>query len=210
MIFHDSQKNLILKTVTVDSFPITEKQIKSFFKEDICAVKGYFQRRKTDRKQFSGVKDLQAYDTKKSTPLLPAGFLTPPEKRNLIIGYEIGMDIVGPCLGAFVAVFVDKATGIGFSRPMSKSGKHQLPWCVESVASWFSKFKHDWGTLKSDHEAVNMTDAIGTIATNRKFQQSHSPPGEKAYNGLAERYIKSVSNLVTTFFGWRRGNMPKS
>ena len=71
------------------------------------------------------------------------------EERNVQIGLEVGSDIIGPILGAFIAIFIDKACGIGFLRALDE-GKKLLPEQIRSISKLFKKYNHGIVNLLSD------------------------------------------------------------
>ena len=106
-------------------FPVNSEQINNHWSENVCTIKGHLKKRKTDRSQFSSVRPSKSpieadvfskvtgFDSEnENIPVLNV------EERNVQIGLEVGSDIIGPILGAFIAIFIDKACGIGFLRAL--------------------------------------------------------------------------------------------
>ena len=89
---------------------------------------------------------------------------------------------------------------MGISLAMNGSGKGQLPECTEAAYDRYLKEEHPWSILRGDSEQVNKSRRMNEVALSRRYKQLFSPPGDKAYNGLAENHIKSISNLVTMMY----------
>jgi hypothetical protein len=110
------------------------------------------------------------------------------EERNEVIGHEVGTDIFGPYVGATIVSFVDKASGKGFSKKL-QAGKKGLAVAVEEMIDIFKLHKHPIKTLVSDSEnAYRSENLVKNVLNKHGVTPRYSPPGEKEYNGLAEKH----------------------
>jgi len=88
----------------IANFPATPEQIKRYWREDMCWIKGNLRSRKVDVHLFDEVKSKK----KKTSRNDPSKEL---DTRNLKIGWQIGLDFFGPIAGYAVMDAVDKGTG---------------------------------------------------------------------------------------------------
>jgi hypothetical protein len=121
------------------------------------------------------------------SPRVPEVVSNRSQKRNMIIGDEIGSDIaIGP--GNVKAVFVEKASGYKWSMTMKT--KDNLPEAFAEYCRMMTSYGHHLRHLKSDDEAVYKSPAMKLILKEFQMTASQSAPNMKQWNGLAESNIK--------------------
>jgi hypothetical protein len=206
--FFSSKDDLLWKASgVIDNFPVTQEQIKKYWKEDACYLRGHMQSRKIDRKQYDS-KDPEDVVTRKPSQKDWRNIDSEKlETRNLIIGKEVGTDIFGPVLGSSVVTFTDKASGYRVSYPFQKDGKKEMPQIIENVSNLYRKFGHHSkefhvpiDVLKSDSESVYKSTFVKEVLDKHGITPVFSPPEQKQYNGLAESTHKNGGMKVSSMY----------
>lgn len=196
----------------IKNFPVTPEQIKKYWKEDSCYLRGHMQARKIDRNQYDS-KEPSEEGTKKPSHQVSDestwrnANTKKLETRNLVVGKEVGTDIFGPVLGASVVTFTDKATGYRISHPFQKDGKKEIPKILDFIVTHYRKFGHHSDEfrspidiLKSDSESVYKSTFIKDVLDKHGITPIYSPPEQKQYNGLAESTHKIGGMKVSSMY----------
>jgi len=129
------------------------------------------------------------------TPKTPEVVSDRSQRRNMIIGDEIGSDIaIGP--GNVKAVFVEKASGYKWSMTMKT--KDNLPEAFAEYCRMMTSYGHHLRHLKSDDEAIYKSPAMKVVLKEFQMTASQSASNMKQWNGLAESNIKKSKSVVTS------------
>ena len=110
------------------------------------------------------------------TPKTPEVVSNRSQRRNMIIGDEIGSGIsIGP--GSVKAVFVEKASGYKWSMTMKT--KDNLPEAFAEYCRMMTSYGHHLRHLKSDDDAVYKSPAMKVILKEFQMTASQSAPNMK-------------------------------
>jgi len=215
--FHTTKERTMWISTQIANFPVTPEQIKKYWKEDICWIKGNMRSRKVDANLFEEVKTKkQRKSHKKPTKDL--------ETRNLKIGWQIGLDFFGPVAGYAVLDAVDKASGFSTSsthfKMSVKSNKKEIfnefskakaPELMQEIINTYAKWGHHQKEFReSIHEARADSDKkfksqeMKKLCANNGIQLSFSPPNQHEWNGLVEQHHGVISNQITSMFACAR------
>jgi len=97
---HTTKQRMMWMASHIANFPITSEQVKRYWKDDLCWIKGNLESRKVDAHLFDEVRIKKKKWSR-----------TDPSK----IGWQIGLDFVRPIAGFAVLDAVDKVTGYAAS-----------------------------------------------------------------------------------------------
>jgi hypothetical protein len=227
-IGHFSKDDMIwmAKSNAIKNFPLTVEQIKKHFIMCECCARGKMRKDSVGNKKLGIVHQLVEnvpeeepvsvpVKIKEESPS-PRNIEKPIEKRNVIIGFEVGVDFFGPIQNRTLIVFRDKASGYCTSCVLPKDGKKATPTAIKDQCNFYRKYGHHTkeynvaiDTLVSDAEAVLKTPQVKEILAEEGIKYRVSPPGAHEYNGLVESSIKTLANTVTAMFAGAR-HVPES
>ena len=215
--FHTTKDRTIWISTQISNFPVTPEQIKKYWKEDICWLKGNLKSRKIDVHQFDEVKTKKSRKNRKdSTKDL--------ETRNLKIGWQIGLDFFGPVAGYAVLDAVDKASGFSTSsthfKVSTKSSKKELfneftnakaPELMQEIIHTYAKnghhqkeFQKSINEARADSDKKFKSQDMKKLCSSNGIHMSFSPPNQHAWNGLVEQHHGVISNQITSLFACAR------
>lgn len=227
-IGHFSKDDMIwmAKSTAIKNFPLTVEQIKKHFIMCECCARGKMRKDSVGNKKLGIVHQLVEnvpeeepvsvpVKVKDESPS-PRNIDKPVEKRNMVIGFEVGVDFFGPIQNRTLIVFRDKASGYCTSCVLPKDGKKATPKAIKDQCNFYRKYGHHTkeynvaiDTIVSDAEAVLKTPQVKEILAEEGIKYRASPPGAHEYNGLVESSIKTLANTVTAMFAGAR-HVPES
>lgn len=199
------QEDLCFLSLAMDNFPVTPTQIRKYLKQIPCLIESKMQAKSKHTTHDSEI-SLKENSTSNPNRML--------EPRNLKIGAEVGSDVFGPVLNQCASLFADKACG--FVKSMFYKWSHrkqvtskelmdaedekqdnEVAKSIEHAFQIYKTYGHEIVTLRTDSIKLYRSKYVQNIIMSFHAKHICSEPGRHEHNGLAEVYIKTVSNLVT-------------
>ena len=202
-----SKKDLLEAPDLIDNFPITYKDIAKHFIKLQAYREGH---QKLAAKSNANSVDSMPNSKDKSVPAMID--TSDIEYRNMILGFEVGSDQVGPFKGSAGLLLVDKAsnyvlTEFYASKTIPSAEKEPSNQVKSAVVKGFrvmnniyKKYNHNIKTLKSDSHSIFRSSVFKDACNELAITQDLSSPGIKQRNGLAERAVGLNSERVTAMF----------
>ena len=200
------QEDLCFLSLAMDEFPLTATQIRKYRKQIPCLIEAKMQAKSKHASKDTDTFTFKDNETSNSYRML--------EQRNLKIGAEVGSDVFGPVLNQCASLFADKACG--FVKSMFYKWSHrkqvtskelldaedekqdkEVAKSIQHAFDIYKTYGHSIVTLRTDSIKLYRSKYVQDIILSFHAKHICSEPGRHEHNGLAEVYIKTVSNLVT-------------
>eukprot|EP01036_Dinobryon_divergens_P034358 gene34358-44379_t len=187
-------------TISVDQFPINDRQLRQYYESPTWIASGYM-RARSRHEPSNDPQPRRVHNPDKDL-----------EYRNMVVGAEVGTDSYGPVANKCAILFRDQT---GFQKStfhlwsvrmqsdsvMSSVMKDNhiakaIEWCI----LYYRSHGHHIELLKSDSHVAYKSELVKNLCLKYNIKQRLSPAGVHSHNGLAEVTNKNTANIVTSMF----------
>ena len=202
-----SKKDLLEAPDLINNFPINQQDIRKHFVK-LQAYRDGHQRLAAKTNAPLG----EPMSNSKESDIIHNINTSDIEYRNMILGFEVGSDQVGPYKGSAGLILVDKASNYVITEfyasktipSADKEPNNQTKSAVVKglrlINNIYKKYNHPIQTLKSDSHSIFRSSVFQDTCNELSITQDLSSPGIKQRNGLAERSVGLNSERVTSMF----------